>query len=90
MASWVRAHFQRHGTWPHAKSGLIPEAPGETWLAVEAALCWGLRGLPPGSTLTVAQRNHVLNNLPTRADVIDYLSLPGRFSKLHLTQLYHA
>jgi hypothetical protein len=52
ILAWADAHHARTGRWPTCRSGSIPEAPGETWLAVEAALCWGLRGLPPGSTLT--------------------------------------
>ncbi len=49
---WVDAHHDRTGHWPTAKSGSIPEAPGETWSAVDSALWGGLRGLPGGDSLT--------------------------------------
>jgi hypothetical protein len=48
---WADAYHERHGKWPVRNSGVIPEAPGETWLHVEAALKDGLRGLPGGSSL---------------------------------------
>jgi hypothetical protein len=51
ILEWADSHHDRHGQWPTFKSGRIPEAPGETWLAVEAALSLGLRGMPGGSTL---------------------------------------
>ena len=48
---WADAHRARHGRWPSAYSGPIPEAPGETWQAVSRALYSGLRGLPGGTTM---------------------------------------
>jgi hypothetical protein len=45
------AHFARTGRWPTSRSGPIPEAPGETWMAVQSALANGYRGLPGGSSL---------------------------------------
>lgn len=51
ILAWADAYRARTGLWPNCRSGPIPEAPGETWLAVEAALSLGLRGLPGGSTL---------------------------------------
>ena len=51
IRAWAGAHFQRHGAWPHKRSGAIPEAPEETWMAVDVALRHGYRGLPEGSTL---------------------------------------
>ncbi len=48
---WADAHHARTGQWPDGRSGPIPEAPGETWLAVETALSKGGRGLPGGSSL---------------------------------------
>ena len=48
---WADAFHARTGRWPNRKSGPIPEAPGETWLAVENALRQGLRGLRGGSSL---------------------------------------
>jgi hypothetical protein len=52
ILSWADAWHQRTGQWPHAESGAIPEALGETWGAVNQALKGGLRGLPGGSSLT--------------------------------------
>jgi hypothetical protein len=51
ILAWADAHQRRTGEWPTAKSGPIPEAPGETWMRVETALRDGLRGLPGGSSL---------------------------------------
>jgi hypothetical protein len=51
ILAWAQAHFERHGNWPTAGSGPIPEAPGETWRIVEQALQRGLRGLPGGSSI---------------------------------------
>jgi hypothetical protein len=48
---WADAHLARTGRWPAARSGRIPEAPGETWAGVHKALRKGLRGLPGGSSL---------------------------------------
>jgi hypothetical protein len=53
ILAWADAHHQRTGRWPHAKAGSIPEAPGETWTAVQMALRNGLRGLPGGSSLAL-------------------------------------
>lgn len=48
---WADRYYRRHGRWPTHESGPIPEAPGETWLAVESALRNGRRGLVGGSSL---------------------------------------
>ncbi|HEX4606600.1 MAG TPA: hypothetical protein VH092_00185, partial [Urbifossiella sp.] len=48
---WAEAHRERNGSWPAVKSGPIPEAPGETWSGVNAALTVGMRGLPGGDSL---------------------------------------
>ncbi len=48
---WADAYHARTGRWPDGRSGPIPEAPGETWRAVESALSRGGRGLPGGSSL---------------------------------------
>lgn len=49
---WARAFHRRQGRWPTRIDGAIPDAPGETWSAVDAALRSGNRGLPGGSTLS--------------------------------------
>lgn len=51
VLAWADAHFARHGRWPNAESGTIPESPDDTWRGVEACLRFGLRGLPAGLTL---------------------------------------
>jgi hypothetical protein len=51
ILAWADAHFARTGEWPTRRSGAIPESPGESWMAVQAALFLGLRGLAGGSTL---------------------------------------
>lgn len=63
ILAWADAHRARTGGWPHARSGPIAEAPGETWTAVDMALRHGLRGLPGGSSLALllAQRRAVRN-----------------------------
>jgi hypothetical protein len=48
---WADAHCRRTGRWPTDRTGDIPEARGETWGAVQAALQFGRRGLPGGDTL---------------------------------------
>jgi hypothetical protein len=51
ILAWADAHHARTGSWPTSASGPIPEAPGETWRAVDQALRVSLRGLPGGSSL---------------------------------------
>jgi hypothetical protein len=69
---WADAFHARTGQWPNRKSGPIPEAPGETWLAVENALRQGLRGLPSGSSLVqlLVERRGIRNpNRPPRLSI---------------------
>jgi hypothetical protein len=49
--AWAHKYHRRTGAWPSALSGPIPDAPGETWRAVDEALKLGLRGLRPKSSL---------------------------------------
>jgi hypothetical protein len=51
ILAWARAHRRHTGRWPSAASGPVAGAPGETWNAVNAALAFGKRGLPGGSSL---------------------------------------
>jgi hypothetical protein len=51
ILDWVDAHQKRTGQWPTCHSGPIPKSSGETWLTIEAALAFGLRGLRGRSTL---------------------------------------
>lgn len=43
VLAWADAHFLRTGDWPTAASGSIPEAPGKSWKAIDAALRCGIR-----------------------------------------------
>jgi hypothetical protein len=63
VLAWADAHHQRTGQWPQGRSEPIPEAPGETWMAVNMALSKGLRGLAGGSSLAMllAERRGVQN-----------------------------
>jgi hypothetical protein len=63
VLSWIDGHFQRTGHWPKAEDGPIPEAPGETWMAVAEALRVGVRGLVGGSSLAqlLGERRGVRN-----------------------------
>ncbi len=55
ILAWADAHRARCGKWPGPYSGAIPEAPGETWCAVNHALLRGTRGLPGGLSLADRQ-----------------------------------
>jgi hypothetical protein len=58
ILNWADAHRERTGRWPTHTCGVIPEAPGETWAAVHAALRKGPRGLTGGSSLYRVLREH--------------------------------
>jgi hypothetical protein len=58
ILEWADAHHKRTGRWPNYKSGPIPDAPGESWQAVQVALFNGARGLPGGSTLAEVLHLH--------------------------------
>jgi hypothetical protein len=51
ILAWTDAHYERTGSWPNSTTGDIPEAPGETWRAVDQGLRVGVRGLAGGSSL---------------------------------------
>jgi hypothetical protein len=51
VLDWADAHCARTGEWPRVRTGPIPEAPGETWAAVNAALATRSRGLTTGGSL---------------------------------------
>jgi hypothetical protein len=68
ILGWAEDWQARTGNWPKHDDGPIPDAPGETWAAVEAALSQGFRGLKGGSSLyTLLKR---------------YRRIPGRRSPL--------
>lgn len=51
ILAWASDHFKRTGAWPTRGSGLVYEAPGETWAGINVALNRGYRGLPGGTSL---------------------------------------
>ena len=51
ILKWADAHHARTGLWPTRKSGLVTDALGERWSAINSCLVQGLRGLRPGSSL---------------------------------------
>ncbi|MGO8749938.1 MAG: hypothetical protein ACLQNE_28670 [Thermoguttaceae bacterium] len=63
VLAWADAFHERTGRWPDVRSGPIPEAPGETWLAINCALARGRRGLARGLSLTkvIAAKRNVRN-----------------------------
>jgi hypothetical protein len=63
ILSWADAYKAMTGSWPRVKSGAIVGVADETWMAVEAALNNGCRGLAAGSSLArlLAQHRGVRN-----------------------------
>lgn len=51
ILEWADAFYERHGRWPSSTATPIDEAPELTWRGVDAALQYGGRGLPGGSSL---------------------------------------
>jgi hypothetical protein len=51
IIQWAKRHAETTGSRPAYKSGPIADAPGETWAGVDAALRYGKRTLPGGSSL---------------------------------------
>src|SRR5947209_17836127 len=37
ILAWADAHYQRTGQWPKETCGAVPEAPGESWHAIDRA-----------------------------------------------------
>jgi hypothetical protein len=58
ILAWADALYARTGKWPTAKSGPIPEAPGEVWGNIEGALHNGYRGLPRFDSLAKLLDRH--------------------------------
>ena len=66
---WADAYYKRMGSYPNAKSGAIPEAPGENWRLLDCALEVGTRSLPGGSSLwqlLVAERGPEARRRPRK------------------------
>src|SRR5439155_14551044 len=51
ILAWADAWHAAEGQWPSRDSGAILGHPGETWMAIDAALKLGNRGLPGGDSL---------------------------------------
>jgi hypothetical protein len=51
ILNWACRHHRRTGKWPTMNAGPVVDAPGETWLALDACLKCGHRGLRGGSSL---------------------------------------
>jgi hypothetical protein len=69
ILAWAKAHRARTGHWPQRHSGPIPDAPDETWSAVNTSLEQGYRGLAAGSSLAKlleASRQPELNPLTSQ------------------------
>src|SRR5262245_25765063 len=58
ILKWADEHYARTGSWPTAKSGIIPNSGGEKWASVDMALRKGARGLPGGSSLARLLAEH--------------------------------
>ena len=77
---------RRTGRWPNARSGPIPEAPGETWNAINAALSLGKRGLPGGSSvrrLLAERRGSTDRVVPPRLTISQVLSWADAYHARH-------
>ena len=58
ILDWAKRHYDRTGQWPTRDSGVIPEAPHETWKRINDALIKGTRLLPGGSSLARLLAKH--------------------------------
>lgn len=82
ILQWADAHHARNGNWPIANSGPIRESPGDSWIAVDAALRRGSRGLPGSSSLArllAAHRGVRNRNALPRLTVEEILRWADRF-----------
>lgn len=57
ILSWAESHFLKHGKWPSSRSGLI-DGTSEEWRKIDAALKFGRRSLPRGSSLAKLLEKH--------------------------------
>jgi hypothetical protein len=68
VLAWMDDHRTRTRRWPNRSSGAILAAPAESWLAVDAALLTGKRGLPGGDSIARLLAKHRgvrdIRNLP--------------------------
>ncbi|MCH8252373.1 MAG: hypothetical protein IID36_07985, partial [Planctomycetes bacterium] len=53
VLTWADRRKKRTGAWPTAKSGAVEGVEGETWMAINACLHYGRRGLPGSRSLSL-------------------------------------
>jgi hypothetical protein len=58
ILTWADSHKAATGRWPTADSGQVAAAPRETWKNLDCNLRRGLRGLPPGSSVSKLIRRY--------------------------------
>jgi hypothetical protein len=63
ILAWADRFHQATGSWPKTVSGPVADSPADSWLAIDAALCQGGRGLAGGSSLArlLAEQRNVRN-----------------------------
>lgn len=85
ILAWADAHHARTGTWPMKKDGRIP-GTDETWLAIDAHLRHGGRGLAGGTSLAkfLARHRRVQNRF-TRPALSEELILSWADDHYRLT-----
>lgn len=83
---WAREHFKRTGEWPKLNSGVVKDARGESWNAIDLALSRGTRGLPGRSSVAQLLDSRGVKRNPQRRPsltVRQVLALADRFYKTH-------
>ena len=58
ILAWADKHYERTAQWPRSQTGLVIDAPVETWGNLNIALSKGLRSLPGGSSLAKLLAGH--------------------------------
>ena len=81
ILQWADLHHQRHGRWPTHASGIVEDAPGETWSGINASLAVGNRGLLGESSLVKllsehrGKRNHLARPRLTVRQILHWARL---------------
>lgn len=57
ILSWAESHLLKYGEWPSLRSGLV-DGTSEEWRKIDAALRFGRRRLPRGSSLATLLDKH--------------------------------
>lgn len=71
ILKWAKAHHDRTGKWPNAKSGPVMDSDGENWNAVVTAFAYGHRGLPKSSLAKVLYERFGAESKPHRSPIDD-------------------